>query len=270
MKTTCSSRFRRTPTTPPRRRPSPTLTAVFRRPGDREPVQRDPRGRQGLAVWTRHLCSRQEQPAAPHRRRLGSRRSRPSDRTRRLRHVLRPDAGRNVRSECAGVSITTRFARIVPSATPRSRIPAEARCRTLCAVSTPVRAGDERSVCGAPMAALERRRAAAPLLPRSDRRGLRRLGRAIICFDMSTSTSRSPRISTAKARRPNLVRPFLGYDAIVMRETTARSRYHGLLASFRHEAGRAGSATVNYTFSRTKADATYDNSGDRRSSESAG
>ena len=58
----------------------------------------------------------------------------------------------------------------------------------------------------------------------------------------------------------NLARPFLGYDAILMRETTARSRYDGLVTSFRHEAGRAGSATVNYTFSRNKADATYDNS----------
>ena len=45
-----------------------------------------------------------------------------------------------------------------------------------------------------------------------------------------------------------------------MRETSATSRYHGLLASFRHEAGRAGSATVNYTFSRNRADATFDNS----------
>ena len=39
---------------------------------------------------------------------------------------------------------------------------------------------------------------------------------------------------------PNLVRPFLGYDSIFMRETTARSRYHGFVASFRHEAGRVG------------------------------
>ena len=39
-----------------------------------------------------------------------------------------------------------------------------------------------------------------------------------------------------------------------------RAATHGLLASFRHEAGRAGSATVNYTFSRNKADATFDNS----------
>ena len=58
---------------------------------------------------------------------------------------------------------------------------------------------------------------------------------------------------------PNLVRPFPGYDAIFMRETTARSGYHGLVSSFRHDAGGAGSATVNYTFSRNKADATYDN-----------
>ncbi len=59
---------------------------------------------------------------------------------------------------------------------------------------------------------------------------------------------------------PNAVRPYLGYSNIVMRETSATSRSHGLLASFRHEAGRAGSATVNYTFSRNRADATFDNS----------
>jgi hypothetical protein len=58
----------------------------------------------------------------------------------------------------------------------------------------------------------------------------------------------------------NPVRPFLGYDQIIQRETTARSRYHGFVASFRHDAGRVGSATVNYTVSGNKADATYDNS----------
>ena len=58
----------------------------------------------------------------------------------------------------------------------------------------------------------------------------------------------------------NTVRPFLGYSDIVMRETTAKSRSHGFLAGFRHEAGRAGLAIVNYTFSRNKADATFDNS----------
>jgi hypothetical protein len=60
--------------------------------------------------------------------------------------------------------------------------------------------------------------------------------------------------------RANLVRPFLGYSAIVMRETTAKSRSQGFLATFRHEAARGVWATVSYTFSRTKADATYDNS----------
>ena len=58
----------------------------------------------------------------------------------------------------------------------------------------------------------------------------------------------------------NLVRPFLGYEAIFVRETTAKSRYHGLLIGFRHEAGRAGAATASYTLSRNQADATYDNS----------
>lgn len=53
----------------------------------------------------------------------------------------------------------------------------------------------------------------------------------------------------------NLVRPYPGYDSIVMRETTGRSRYDGLLASFRHRGGRAGSVTANYTLSRSTADA---------------
>lgn len=57
----------------------------------------------------------------------------------------------------------------------------------------------------------------------------------------------------------NPVRPFLGYDFIRMRETTASSRYHGVLTSFRHENAHGLSAVVNYTFSRTNTDATYDN-----------
>ncbi len=60
-------------------------------------------------------------------------------------------------------------------------------------------------------------------------------------------------------RQSNSVRPFPGYSAIIMRETTARSRYNGLLASFRHEGGRAGWANVNYAMGRNHADATYDN-----------
>lgn len=59
---------------------------------------------------------------------------------------------------------------------------------------------------------------------------------------------------------PNPVRPFLGYDRIIMRETTARSRYHGLAVGVRHDGGGGLSATASYTLSRTMADATYDNS----------
>ena len=58
----------------------------------------------------------------------------------------------------------------------------------------------------------------------------------------------------------NPARPFPGYSNIIMRETTARSRYHGLVAGFRHEGGRGIWATVSYTLSRNMADATYDNS----------
>ncbi len=56
----------------------------------------------------------------------------------------------------------------------------------------------------------------------------------------------------------NLVRPYAGYGSITQRETTARSNYWGLLTSFRHDAGAAGSLTVNYTLSRNRTDSTND------------
>lgn len=56
----------------------------------------------------------------------------------------------------------------------------------------------------------------------------------------------------------NQARPYLGYAGINRRQTTARSRYHGLLANFRHDQGRAGLLNVAYTLSRTKTDATND------------
>jgi hypothetical protein len=56
----------------------------------------------------------------------------------------------------------------------------------------------------------------------------------------------------------NAARPFLGYGVINMRQTTARSRYNGMLVSFRHDQGRAGLLNVAYTLSRTKTDATND------------
>ncbi len=56
----------------------------------------------------------------------------------------------------------------------------------------------------------------------------------------------------------NAARPFRGYTTINMRQTTARSNYHGLLTQFRHEGGRAGTYTVNYTLSRNQATASND------------
>jgi hypothetical protein len=56
----------------------------------------------------------------------------------------------------------------------------------------------------------------------------------------------------------NRARPFPGFGTINMRQTTARSRYHGLLVNFRHDAGRAGLLNLSYTLSRTKTDATND------------
>ena len=56
----------------------------------------------------------------------------------------------------------------------------------------------------------------------------------------------------------NLARPYQGYGAITLRTTTARSNYNGLLTSFRHDAGSAGSLTLNYTLSRNQTDATND------------
>ena len=56
----------------------------------------------------------------------------------------------------------------------------------------------------------------------------------------------------------NLARPYQGYGAITLRETTARSNYWGVLSSFRHDAGSAGSLTLNYTLSRNRTDSTND------------
>ena len=56
----------------------------------------------------------------------------------------------------------------------------------------------------------------------------------------------------------NAARPYVGYGNIQMRQTTAKSRYNGLLMSFRHDQGRAGLLNVSYTLSRTMTDATND------------
>jgi hypothetical protein len=63
-----------------------------------------------------------------------------------------------------------------------------------------------------------------------------------------------------------LAAPFPGYTVatsvtgagINMRQTTAYSNYWGILSQFRHDGGRAGTYTLNYTLSRNRTTATND------------
>lgn len=56
----------------------------------------------------------------------------------------------------------------------------------------------------------------------------------------------------------NLARPFRGFGAITDRQTSATSRYHGLLTSFRLRPTRGITAQLAYTWSKTITDATND------------
>ncbi|MGA9997725.1 MAG: TonB-dependent receptor [Pyrinomonadaceae bacterium] len=56
----------------------------------------------------------------------------------------------------------------------------------------------------------------------------------------------------------NTVRPYLGYGNINYRETSAKSRYHGLLSSFTYRLSTKFSLTAAYTFSKNLTDATND------------
>jgi hypothetical protein len=56
----------------------------------------------------------------------------------------------------------------------------------------------------------------------------------------------------------NPARPYRSYAEIRVRETTARSRYNGLLTAFKYAGGRNGTVAVNYTLSRTQTDASND------------
>lgn len=56
----------------------------------------------------------------------------------------------------------------------------------------------------------------------------------------------------------NTVRPYLGYARITWRETSGKSRYHGLLSSFSYRLNNGLSLTASYTFSKTLTDATND------------
>ena len=56
----------------------------------------------------------------------------------------------------------------------------------------------------------------------------------------------------------NTVRPFRGYRRIQYRETSAKSRYHGLLSALTYRFTSGVSLTAAYTFSKTLTDATND------------
>ena len=56
----------------------------------------------------------------------------------------------------------------------------------------------------------------------------------------------------------NTVRPYFGYAGMTIIDTSAKSRYWGVLSSFRHDAGRAGTLSLAYTWSRNRTDATND------------
>jgi hypothetical protein len=62
----------------------------------------------------------------------------------------------------------------------------------------------------------------------------------------------------ANAGAINLARPYFGYGAVNIVNPVAKSRYWGLLTSFRHDAGRAGTLSLAYTFSRNRTNATND------------
>ena len=63
--------------------------------------------------------------------------------------------------------------------------------------------------------------------------------------------------TTAAAVNP--ARPYRSYSTITMRETTAISRYWGILTGFRWNGGiKAGTASVSYTLSRNQTDSTND------------
>ncbi|HEX2271312.1 MAG TPA: carboxypeptidase regulatory-like domain-containing protein [Pyrinomonadaceae bacterium] len=63
------------------------------------------------------------------------------------------------------------------------------------------------------------------------------------------------RVGTANA---GTLRPFLGYAAITYIETSAISRYHGLLSSFNYRLSDRLTFTASYTFSKNMTDSTND------------
>ena len=65
-------------------------------------------------------------------------------------------------------------------------------------------------------------------------------------------------LQTTTAGAVNPARPYRSYTTITMRETTAISRYNGLLTAFRWKPSRDLNVTLNYTLSRNQTDSTND------------
>ena len=63
------------------------------------------------------------------------------------------------------------------------------------------------------------------------------------------------RVGTANA---GALRPYLGYSTITYIETSAKSRYHGLLSSFNYRFGNGFTVTTAYTWSKNLTDSTND------------
>jgi hypothetical protein len=56
----------------------------------------------------------------------------------------------------------------------------------------------------------------------------------------------------------NAYRPYIGYGVITLLETSAKSRYNGLLSSFNYRLAKGFTITLAYTFSKTLTDSTND------------
>jgi hypothetical protein len=63
------------------------------------------------------------------------------------------------------------------------------------------------------------------------------------------------------AGNTNAFRPFIGFTNIIQYETTAVSRYNGLLSSFNYRLQQGFTITLAYTFSKTLTDSTNDRDG---------
>ena len=64
--------------------------------------------------------------------------------------------------------------------------------------------------------------------------------------------------SSTTAGNTNAFRPYVGFSNILYYETSAKSRYHGLLSSFNYRLAKGFTITAAYTFSKTLTDSTND------------